>query len=112
MTVSALDDASRSRGRERALEARRRRAEIKRDLRSARRGVAEVLSLREEDPVVGRMRVVDFIEALPGIGPVRAGEVMAECAISPSRRLRGLGEHQARALTRALAPRMRRTARS
>lgn len=111
MTGPAFDDDSRSRGRDRALQARRERAAIKRGLRDGVVDVAEVLSRREEDPAVGRMRVVDLVEAMPGLGPVRAAHVMESCAIAPSRRLRGLGERQASALVRALAPAARRATR-
>jgi ribosomal protein S13 len=44
------------------------------------------------------MRVSELIEAVPGIGPVRAAAIMAEIGIAPSRRLRGLGIHQSRSL--------------
>lgn len=109
MTAPALDDDSRALGRDRALQARRQRAEIKRGLRAGVVSVEDVLARRDDDPVVGRMRVVDLIEAMPGVGPVRAASVMEACAIAPSRRLRGLGERQAHALARALAPGARRT---
>lgn len=111
MTTPALDDESRSRGRDRALQARRERAAIKRGLREGVVDVAEVLSRREEDPAVGRMRVIDLVESMPGLGPVRAANVIESCAIAPSRRLRGLGDRQASALVRALAPAGRRAPR-
>jgi ribosomal protein S13 len=44
------------------------------------------------------MRVSELIEAVPGIGPVRAAAIMAEIGIAASRRLRGLGIHQSRSL--------------
>lgn len=96
-----LDEESRQRGRERALEARRRRAEIKKHL-GAGGSVEEVLALRALDPAVGRMRVRDLVEACPGIGQARATRILAACHIAESRRLRGLGEHQVSGLVRAL----------
>lgn len=96
-----LDEESRQRGRERALEARRRRAEIKKDL-AAGGSVAEVLAQRAVDPAVGRMKVRDLVEACPGIGQARATRILSECQVAESRRLRGLGEHQVSALVRAL----------
>ncbi|MFZ8909811.1 MAG: guanylate kinase [Candidatus Nanopelagicales bacterium] len=96
-----LDEESRQRGRERALEARRRRAEIKKHLATGG-PVEEVLALRAVDPAVGRMKVRDLVEACPGIGQVRATRILAECQVAESRRLRGLGEHQVSGLVRAL----------
>ena len=47
---------------------------------------------------VGKMKVSAMLEALPGVGKVRAQKVMEELNISTSRRLRGLGDKQKQAL--------------
>lgn len=96
-----LDDEARARGRELALQARRRRAEVKRHL-AAGDSVRDVLALREDDPAIARMRARDLIEACPGIGPAGATRILEECQIAESRRLRGLGDHQVSALVTAL----------
>jgi ribosomal protein S13 len=44
------------------------------------------------------MKVSALLEALPGIGKIRAQQIMAEVGISPTRRVRGLGTHQVAAL--------------
>jgi ribosomal protein S13 len=44
------------------------------------------------------MKVSAMLEALPGVGKVRAQKVMEELNISGSRRLRGLGDKQKLAL--------------
>jgi ribosomal protein S13 len=44
------------------------------------------------------MKVVAVLEALPGIGKVRAVQMMDKFKIADSRRLRGLGDNQRRAL--------------
>ena len=44
------------------------------------------------------MRIVELLEALPGIGQVRAAAIMEQLGIAASRRVRGLGIHQRRAL--------------
>ena len=99
-TAPAFDAAARARGRDRALAARQQRAQIKRDLRSGALTIDAVLGERLADPVVGRMRVTDLLESLPGIGPVRAADVLSRCSIASSRRLRGLGEHQVAGILR------------
>ncbi|MBU6312020.1 MAG: hypothetical protein KGN38_05755 [Actinomycetales bacterium] len=98
--AAAFDADAKARGRARALAARQQRAQIKRDLRSGTVTVDEVLAERLADPVVGRMRVTDLLESLPGVGPVRAADVLQRCSIASSRRLRGLGEHQVAGILR------------
>lgn len=97
----ALDDDARQRGRERALDARRRRAEAKRELARGA-SAAALLDRRLDDAAIGRMKVREFVEACPGVGPARASRILDECQIAESRRLRGLGDHQVRALLASL----------
>ena len=42
--------------------------------------------------------IVDALPPLPGVGKVRARNIMSELEISESRRLRGLGANQRKAL--------------
>lgn len=80
------------------MAARRLRAEVKDGLRTGTLAIRDILDRRLIDPVIARMKVTDLLEALPGIGPVRAADTLEACHIAPSRRLRGLGEHQVAAL--------------
>lgn len=98
MTIPPLSDEQRSQARHAATEARRRRAEIKQDLRSGERTLAEVLAQAEADDVIAHAKVVDVLKALPRVGTVRATKVMDRLDIAPNRRLRGLGKHQTAAL--------------
>ena len=50
-----------------------------------------------------RQRGVSVLESLPGVGKVRARHIMSELEISESRRLRGLGTNQRRALLEKFA---------
>lgn len=50
------------------------------------------------DRAIAKMRVMDLLEAMPRIGPVRAQAIMDQLEIASSRRLRGLGERQRRGL--------------
>ena len=99
--LTPLDEDARARGRRLALEARRRRAQIKRDLAEGA-SVRDVIALRDTDPAVARMRARDLVESCPGIGPARATRILEESQVAESRRLRGLGEHQVAALIAAL----------
>lgn len=79
-----------------ALHARRHRTLLRSRLASGEVGLADVLA--SEDPVWRAVRVSWLLECLPGIGPARREVLLRELGISPTRRVRGLGIHQRRAL--------------
>jgi hypothetical protein len=81
-----------------AAAARAARAEAKEQLKSGKLSVDELISAGSGDSAIARMRVSEMLEAFPGIGRVRAAAIMDELGIAASRRLRGLGVHQRRAL--------------
>jgi hypothetical protein len=98
VTIPPLSDEQRSQARTAATEARRRRAEIKNELRAGTRSLADVLAQAEQDQVLAHAKVVDILKALPRVGGVRATRVMERLDIAANRRLRGLGKHQTAAL--------------
>jgi len=81
-----------------AARARKVRAELRDQLKHGQISLTEMLDRGAGDEAVGKMRVLAVVEALPGIGKVRAGQLMAELKISESRRVRGLGDKQRAAL--------------
>jgi hypothetical protein len=83
---------------EKAAAARRERAEIKNRLKHAQGSLADVVTQGQVDDVVGKMKVSALLEAMPGVGRVRARQLMEELGISESRRVRGLGAKQVAAL--------------
>jgi hypothetical protein len=91
---------------EKAAAARRVRAQVKERLRAGGAEVlAEVLITGQQDDAVGKLRVAALLEAMPGVGKVRAARLMDDCEISPTRRVRGLGSKQRAALQAAFPPR-------
>jgi hypothetical protein len=94
MPLPQLTEEQRRQALEKAAIARRRRAEIKAQLKGGALSLAEILRRAEADEILGKMKVSALLEALPGVGKVRAQKVMEELNISLSRRLRGLGEKQ------------------
>lgn len=98
MNLPQLSDLERAEALRKAVAARGIRSEIKRDLKSGTRNVASIIAAAETEPAVGRLKVSDLLEALPGIGKVRATVIMSELGIAPTRRVRGLGVHQRRSL--------------
>jgi len=71
---------------------------VKNRLKYSQGSLAEVLEQARTDDVLGKLKVSSLLESLPGIGKIKARAIMAEIGISETRRLRGLGPHQARAL--------------
>jgi len=83
-----------------AAQARRVRAELKSKLKSSGTSLSAVLTSGENDEVIGKMKVSAVLEALPGVGKVRAQRIMEKLGISSTRRVRGLGVNQRAALQR------------
>ena len=102
MTLPSLSPQQRAAALEKAAAARRSRAVLKDKLKHGGVSLAEVLDAGQTDEAIGKMRVSAVIEALPGIGKVRAERLMRDLKISEGRRIRGLGGNQRRALLEAL----------
>ena len=60
--------------------------------------MAQILDSGGTEEAIARMRVSELLEALPGIGKVRAAAIMDSLGIAASRRVGGRGIHQRRAL--------------
>ena len=60
--------------------------------------LADVLKEGATDDVIGKMKVSDLVESLPGVGRVRAKQVMDRLGIAETRRVRGLTADQRSAL--------------
>ena len=77
-----------------AAEARRARAELKERLKMGALSLSSLLAKADADDHVGKMKVLAVIEALPGVGKVKARRTMDEIGIADTRRVRGLGDQQ------------------
>jgi signal recognition particle GTPase len=84
-----------------AAEARKARAEIKEKLKMGSLTLKELMEQATGDETVGKMKVLAVLEALPGVGKVKARRTMEEIGISETRRVRGLGEQQKKSLLEA-----------
>lgn len=101
MPVPQLTPEERQQALEKAKAARIKRAQVRDDLKSGKLALAQVLDMKD-DPVVGRMKCSTLIETLPGYGKAKAEKIMKELDIAESRRLKGLGERQQKALLERL----------
>jgi DNA uptake protein ComE-like DNA-binding protein len=94
MVLPPLTPEQRGEALKKAAEARKKRADVKAKLKESAVSVSEVIALAAKDEVVGKIKVSSLLEALPGVGKVKAQSIMSEIGISDSRRIRGLGPHQ------------------
>jgi len=83
---------------EKAAKARKDRAEVKNRLKHGSTTLPQVLKEGQTDDVVGKMKVSALLESMPGVGKVRARQIMERLGIAESRRVRGLGANQRTAL--------------
>ena len=88
MALPQLTDEQRKEALAKAAEARKARAELKEQLKRGDISLKEVLAKASSDEIIGKTKV----------GKVKAKEIMDELEIAQTRRLRGLGDRQRRAL--------------
>jgi hypothetical protein len=88
-----LTEEQRRQALQKAAAARRARAELKEQLKGGQISLRDLLD-RTDDEIVGKMKVTNVLESLPGVGRVRARKLMEKLDISESRRMRGLGAKQ------------------
>jgi hypothetical protein len=101
MAVPELTPEERQQALEKAKAARIKRAQVREDLKNGTLTLKDVLAMKD-DPIVGRMKASTLIETLPGYGKAKAEKIMKELDIAESRRLKGLGERQQKALLERL----------
>ncbi len=94
MALPQLTPEQRADALEKAAHARRERAAVKNRLKNSQGSLKSVVAQGKDDDVVGKMKVSALLESLPGVGRVRAAQIMDEIGISASRRVRGLGANQ------------------
>lgn len=98
MALPPLTPEQRAQALEKAAAARRERAAVKNRLKNARGSLAAVLHEGRDNDAIGKMKVIALLESLPGVGRVKARQIMEEVGIAESRRVRGLGPNQVAAL--------------
>lgn len=100
MALPQLTPEQRKAALDKAAASRRERAEVKNRLKHSGASLAEVVREGQTDDVVGKIKVVALLESMPGVGKVRAREIMDRLNIAETRRVRGLGTNQIAALER------------
>lgn len=100
MALPILTPEQRRAALEKAALARQARAEVKNRLKHSGATLSEILAESRLDDTIAKLRVTDLLQSIPGVGKVKAKEIMDRIGIAQSRRLRGLGPHQITALVR------------
>lgn len=103
MALRELTKEERDTARKKALAARVERAEVKKGFGAGTLSFEQVLAAADTSAAVARLKTIELLEALPGVGRVTATQILETLHVSINRRLGGLGVKQRRALTEHLA---------
>ena len=102
MPLPQMTEEQRKAALEKAAETRRARAEVREKIKAGKLSAKKALD-RRSDPIVGKIKVLQFIQSSPGYGKAKAEKIMEEIGIPEGRRLAGLGENQVAKLIEALS---------
>ena len=89
-----LTPEERARALVQAKAARQRRAAIKSQVKDGSLSIHQVIELARTDEVIAKMRVLELVESISGVGKIRGKALLERLEISLTRRIQGLGKHQ------------------
>ena len=98
MALPVFTPEQRAQALEKAAAARKARTEMLAAVKAGDLTIADVLAKAETDEIVKKTKVSAVVKALPGVGKVRATQLLEQLAIADTRRIDGLGTNQRRAL--------------
>jgi hypothetical protein len=104
MPLQPLTPEQRTEALRKAAEARTARKDIKDRLKRGEVTLSKIIEDGATDDTVGKMKVSAVLESMPGIGKVRAAQIMERLKIAENRRVRGLGSAQRQALKDEFEP--------
>ena len=99
-----LTPEERARALAKAKESRLIRASVKARVKTGELSITDVLTMAKSDEAVAKMRVLELVESIAGVGKIRARSTLERLEISLTRRLQGLGNRQAKVLSQEFAP--------
>ena len=97
MAVPKITPEERAKALQKAQQVRKDRAALREKMKAGAMTMKDVIDKKDDD-IVGGMRVKYVLESLPGIGKVRAKELMVRIGIDENRKIKGLGSRQEAAL--------------
>lgn len=95
----------RARALAKAKQSRQIRAEIKSRVKSGELTISAVIEMSKDDDAIAKMRILELVESISGVGKVRGKNILERLGISLTRRIQGLGRHQLQALEDEFTPR-------
>lgn len=101
MAVPQISAEDRQKALEKAQKVRKERAAMREEMKAGKLTMADIIAKKGEE-IVGGMRVKYVLESMPGIGKVRAKEIMDQIGIDENRKVKGLGTRQVAALLERL----------
>jgi guanylate kinase len=98
-----LTPEERARALAKAKQSRQVRAAIKARVKSGELSIVDVIEISHGDEAIAKMRVLELVESMSGVGKIRAKSILERLEISLTRRIQGLGRHQIESLEREFA---------
>ena len=99
-----LTPEERSRALAKAKESRQVRAAVKNRVKIGELSISAVIEMSKDDQAIAKMRVLELVESMSGVGKIRAKSILERLEISLTRRIQGLGRHQLQALEAEFTP--------
>ena len=97
MTFNNLSESDRDKSLKKARQVRKKRAEIKSQLKKGEIDIKKLFNDKElfEEYIIN-MKVLDLVSALPGNGRVNALKILNDLNINKNKKVGGLGKNQKR----------------
>jgi guanylate kinase len=99
-----LTPEERARALSKAKQSRQVRAAIKSRVKAGELTISAVIDLSKDDEAIAKMRVLELVESMSGVGKIRGKNILERLGISLTRRIQGLGRHQLQALEAEFTP--------
>ena len=93
-----LTPEERARALAKAKESRQIRAAVKARVKSGELSISDVVTMSKDDEAIAKMRVLELVESISGVGKIRGKSMLERLGISLTRRIQGLGRHQLESL--------------
>jgi guanylate kinase len=93
-----LTAEERARALAKAKESRQTRAAVKARVKSGELSITDVVTMSKDDEAIAKMRVLELVESMNGVGKIRGKSILERLGISLTRRIQGLGRHQLESL--------------
>jgi len=93
-----LTPEERARALAKAKQSRQVRAAVKARVKNGELSISDVIGISRDDEAIAKMRVLELVESMSGVGKIRAKAILERLGISLTRRIQGLGRHQIESL--------------